>query len=339
MPYLGPHMADEQVAVSIPLADGSSDPAYVVLPADGVTQGRPLVVSLHSWGGDSTQRWLDFERECVQLGWVTVRPNYRGPNLRPEACASDLARQDILTTVEWMHTTYGIDRTHVFLVGVSGGGHMAMMMAGRHPTYWRAVSAWVGIANLWQWRDENPDYWNMIRACMGPGLYDDQTEHLRRSPVTWLTGARDVPLDIAAGINDPSVPYHHSVDAFNVISQARGGDSPDPGGYQFYERAIITRRYAGLARLTVFDGVHEGLVQPTVDWILRHMGASQLPFVPNEVLYAPTRDPNEVLVVGRKNSELRNVLLRSAKAIRDEFDAQSQRATVDQKAFIAALTT
>lgn len=339
-----------QLQVSIPLSDGATDSAYVILPGDGVTQGRPLVMLLHSWTGDSSQRQFEIETEGAKLGWVMLRPNFRGPNLNPQACASDRARQDLIEAVAWMHTKYGIDLSHVFLFGASGGAHMALIMAGRHPTYWRAVSAWIPPTNLWTWRSENDhngdgqndDYWNILRACCAP-LYDDEAEHLRRSPVTWLAGARDVAVDIAAGVNDPTVPYHHSVDAFNVIAAANGGDSPNPGGAQSYEREIITRRYAGASRLTIFNGVHEALVQPTIDWILSHMSATQVAFVPTTVVYRPTGDASEVLVVGREQGELRNVLLRDAATLRAQYESQkprigtSARAALDLQGFVAAV--
>ena len=66
-----------------------------------------------------------------------------------------------------------VDESRVYLIGVSGGGHMAMLMAGRHPELWAGVSAWCGIADIAQWygdhtKDSKPDkYAQNIEAALG----------------------------------------------------------------------------------------------------------------------------------------------------------------------------
>lgn len=265
---------DTAVRVLIPLTDGATDTAYVG-GADGVPN-RPLLVVLHSWQSNSSRGWPALEREFLNLGYVVLRPNYRGGNNRPEACGSERAQQDILETIDWAHRTHGIDLSHVSLYGGSGGGHMALLMAGRYPERWRAVSAWVPITDMAAWRSEaEPTYQTQMDRCTG----GDPEEYRKRSPITWLANARDVAIDINAGVNDPTIPYRHSVNAFNAIVSGQGScggcgtgsvvvdASPDT---TLYGRSILQRRTSGTVRLTIFDGVHEGLVAPTIDWIKRH---------------------------------------------------------------------
>ncbi len=120
---------------------------------------------------------------------------------------------------------------------------------------------------------------------------------VRRSPILQLAEARDVPLDISAGRFDghdgAPIPVWHSLAAFNVIARAVGApvisdteiaqlsrhdprlDSPmasDTAADPSFEREIFLRRHAGRARVTIFEGGHEGLTRPTIAWFEAHPG-------------------------------------------------------------------
>ncbi len=261
----------------------------------------PLVVFLHTWSGSYEMEepaWVELAR---QRNWSLIQPDYRGPNVRPEACGSDLAQQDILDAVEWGKGELSASAERVFLMGVSGGGHMAMLMAARHPKMWKAVSEWVGISDLRQWyfehlRDGEPEsYAQYIMACVGgaPGTTLADVQLGLRSPLGQLAAAKDVPIDFNAGIHDGhtgSVPIHHSLDAFNEIAAAVGAAAVTAREIQqlgsrtnlaqpldsdrvedaVYGRKIHFRRYAGKSRVTIFEGGHEGLPAAAFDWFDRH---------------------------------------------------------------------
>jgi hypothetical protein len=59
----------------------------------------PLLVFLHSWSG-SIEQAPSLVGLAKHRGWVMIAPAFRGPNNRPEACASDLASQDIIDAVK-----------------------------------------------------------------------------------------------------------------------------------------------------------------------------------------------------------------------------------------------
>ncbi len=82
----------------------------------------------------------------MSRGWAFVEPNFRGVNDHPEACGSALARQDILDSIDWIQTQRPIDSQRIYLAGISGGGHMTMLMVAWHPDRFSAASAWVGSA-------------------------------------------------------------------------------------------------------------------------------------------------------------------------------------------------
>jgi pimeloyl-ACP methyl ester carboxylesterase len=289
----------EKIFVSSSI-DRTEQPCYLILPEGFDKNGPPvpLLVCLHTWSGDVEQRQTDTESECGKRGWIFLFPNFRGPNNTPDGCGSLKAQQDILDAVDWVIERYPVDRKRVYLTGASGGGHMSMLMAGRYPERWTAVSAWVGISDLaaWHAKQAQSNYGKMLRACCGgaPGESDQIDRQYRdRSPITWLHRAVDVPLDLAAGVHDGhkgSVPIRQTLEAFNVVAKALGEpligeeeivqlsrpngrlDDPKPGDTvedAVLGRAVYLRRNAGKARVTIFEGGHEGISAAALDWLSR----------------------------------------------------------------------
>ena len=266
---------------------------------------RPLLIALHTWSFDYTQDVCDeYFEECSKRGWHCVFPNFRGPNDRPEACASTLAMQDIMDAVNWATENLAVDHRRIFLCGTSGGGHMALQMAGNFPSTWTAVSAWVGISDLARWHAETNargmNYSENVELICGgsPGasaLIDK--EYKNRSPLTSLWRANIIPVDINAGIHDGhggdlggegSVPVGQSIRAFNEIAKAAGNKDdiisediieliesdekvPDyvmteTSEDPSYGRKIHLRRTSGLSRLSLFEGGHEIVYNAAFTW-------------------------------------------------------------------------
>jgi pimeloyl-ACP methyl ester carboxylesterase len=256
--------------------------------------GVPLIVFLHSWSGGFEQGppWI---AQAKKFGWVLVAPDFRGPNSRPEACASDLASQDILDAVAYARRDARVDPSRIYLVGGSGGGHMSLVMAARAPDLWAGVSAWVPITDLAAWHTESKarknNYAKMLeQSCGGAPGPATEAEYRHRSPLFHLAAAKGVPLDINTGIHDGhngSVPVSHSLRAFNVLAtpdkQISAGDidfmvqeqkipatlaletQADPER----QKPVLFRRTSGSARVTVFEGGHESESSSAVLWLSR----------------------------------------------------------------------
>lgn len=281
--------------------DKSKQPCYVITPKNLADGPVPLLVSLHTWSGGVEQRNEPLEQLAIDRGWIYLFPHFRGPNQHPDACASEIAQQDILDAVAWAKDEYRIDKKRVYLTGVSGGGHMTMQMVGRHPEVWTAASAWVGISDLKKWHDKHAEtgYGQMMRKSCGGAPNESKKigdEYRKRSPLTWLHRAKDVPLDIAAGVHDGhsgSVPVWHSLAAFNVLAKVNQAklisddeiaqlsrpkghlDKPLDGDQvtdDSYGREIYLRRQAGPSRVTIFEGGHEGIAQAAIAWLEKHSG-------------------------------------------------------------------
>jgi poly(3-hydroxybutyrate) depolymerase len=279
--------------------DGEMQLVRFWAPERSKTEPTPILVLLHTWSADYRQDRSDWQREAVRHEWIYLQPNFRGINDHPEACGSPLARQDVLDALDWALKEFQVDRSRIYVAGVSGGGHMTLVMAAYHPERFSAASAWCGPTDLTEWyrfhsRDGKPaKYAQMIAACCGgpPGQSAAvNAEYLARSPVHHLQRTGDLHLDIVAGVNDGktgSVPIHHSLRAYNVVAAAQqqpvvseaeidelwvaghlGKPQPaDTAADPTYGRDILLRRTAGTARITIFDGTHEALPAAACEWL------------------------------------------------------------------------
>ena len=271
--------------------DGSLQPAYLSLPTLTAAPA-PLAVLLHTWSFDAEQRDSTVEREARDRGWLLLTPNFRGRNDHPEACGSDVAQQDILDAVAWTRQHYPVDERRIYLLGLSGGGYMTMLMAARHPEPWAAASAWVGISDLRDWYavHQTDAYGMMMRGCFGGGPEtSDSTAvaYRTRSPLTYLRERGPVPLDLAAGRFDSTVAPSHTLRAFQAVAPGIVSDddiaallAAGPGLLRpmiadtavdpLLGRRLFLRRKAGASRVSIFDGGHEWLPRAAVAWLADH---------------------------------------------------------------------
>lgn len=277
--------------------DDSMQPARFFSPAG--PEPVPLLVGLHTWSGDYRQRPIPrIEAHCAEAGWAYIHPQFRGPCWTPQATGSDLVVGDILAAVAFVRRTRAVDARRIYLVGGSGGGYHALLMAGRAPEVWAGVSAWVPISDLAAWHREcravGSGYADHIeKSCGGaPGSSPAVDAELRRrSPLAHLASARGLPLDINAGIHDGhrgSVPVSHSLRAFNAVAVAADRiaeadiawmtereEIPEPlrdpalRDPVYGDHVPLFRRHSGSARVTLFAGGHELVEAAAIDWLKR----------------------------------------------------------------------
>lgn len=275
--------------------DGETQHA-VFLPSTAATPA-PLLVCLHTWSGDfrQTDPGAACARWCAEHGWAFVQPDARGANRRPQATGSEQAVADALAAVELACRAAPVDRARVYLFGSSGGGHLALLLAGRAPQRWAGVSAWVPITDLARWHVEcaaaGRRYAKDLELSCGgvPGASAAvDGEYVHRSPMSWLARAAGVPIDINAGVrdgHDGSVPVGHSLRAFDLLAapelrfgevtinaierSARVSDELRFGGEDplYGARRPLLRRSYGAVRVTLFDGGHEAIVPAALTWL------------------------------------------------------------------------
>ena len=283
--------------------DGTEQPCYFWVPERAKAEAVPLVVGLHTWSGDYkyVSHYGPVFGYAKKLGWAFVGPDFRGANDKPVACGSDYAVQDIVDAVNYAKAKAKIDSSRIYIVGGSGGGHMTLLMLGRHPELFAAGAAFCPISDLARWHADsmekhpgrNKTYAKMLEKSCGGVPAERPWEYALRSPLAWIGRARDagVPAYICTGIHDGwrgSVPVGHSVRAFNALADKadRIGESdiasiekdqavPDSlafaGHDPFYgeSRRIHLRRTSANVRLTVFEGGHDGNYAAGFDFLAR----------------------------------------------------------------------
>jgi pimeloyl-ACP methyl ester carboxylesterase len=263
---------------------------------------RPLLVALHTWSYDHSRVYEEYAAICKKNDWNMIFPKFRGPNWTPEACGSDFVVSDIEDAVAFMKQKTNVDPNRVYLVGGSGGGHCSLLLAGRRPDLWAAVSSWCPISDIAAWHRQcinTPRFAHYAehieKACEGNPMESARAarECLLRSPLSWLANAPDLPIDISTGIHDGhtgSVPVSHTFNAFNVLAADKDKVSEEDIDYVVKNEAIPPalakkykqdpsldgreihfRRQSNNTRITIFEGGHNLLAFSAIQWLAKQV--------------------------------------------------------------------
>jgi hypothetical protein len=260
--------------------DGQKQPAYFIASQES----RPLLVSLHTWGGEYSQ--IDPLADLAKrAGWNYIHPNAGGPDRTPRACLSSRAILDIDDAIAFAITNGHVDTANIFVAGVSGGGYATIgaFMRTKHKV--KEFSAWAPITDLNAWYGQSKyrknAYAEDILACTSSrDNVLNEPEAILRSPIAWEPPASPPgTLAIYAGIDDGytgSVPISHSILLFNKLARYYGhsdsvvsddevirmltrsavinGQMQTIGG-----RAVLLDKATPYVRLVIFQGGHEML--------------------------------------------------------------------------------
>ncbi len=234
--------------------DGTDQPS-LFFPASG-TQKRPLLVGLHTWSFNRTNQQENLLPIAEKYNFHLLLPEFRGPNTSSNpncrlACGSETARQDVYDAIAHIQANYPVDADSIFLLGLSGGGHMALMLAAFAPELFRAAAAFVPVCDLNAWSTENPRYTPHILACC-----ETEEEMRRRSPISHLAGLSRANIKLFHGKHDKVVPCTQSIRLYN---------------------ALIASYPEAKAYLDIFDGAHQLDMTLAVHFILsQYQGSDQV---------------------------------------------------------------
>lgn len=293
----------EIAEIEIPAsADGASQKALFY--DSGSEQDKPLLLVLHSWSTDYLQSIdIPLAQFAVANDWVFMHPDFRGQNDgRPESTASDLVMSDMQDALEYAQQNANVDPQRIYLLGYSGGAMNAMHLAIRNPDVFAGVSLWVPVYDLvswYQWNDSQGEkYAAEIAGACGAAPEegtDAYAECQQRSPRARLAELRgELPIQIAHGLGDETVPPDQALNAFNDLA---GEDDqiaqqlidelttqrsiPDAllersihqdGDYPRFDEAdapVLLHLRSGSADLIIFEGEHDMLYRPGLDWLAR----------------------------------------------------------------------
>ncbi len=195
---------------------------------------RPLLVGLHTWSFNRFNQIDNMLPYSEKYDFNLLLPEFRGENLssnpnRYKACGSEYAMRDIYDATKYVGRDHDIDTDNIFLLGLSGGGHMAMMMAAFYPKLFKAIGAFVPISDLSAWAHQNDYYRKHILACCEGNIL----EMKKRSPISYIDEIAKTNLKIFHGKYDNIVPVTQS--------------------YSFYTE--LTKKYPNASvYLDIFDG-------------------------------------------------------------------------------------
>lgn len=275
-------------------ADKSVQKAYFY--KSGSADKKPLVVSLHTWSGDYTQR--DSLAELCQQNDVNyIHPDFRGPNKTKEACCSDLVISDINDAIDYAIANSNVDTTRISIIGVSGGGYATLCCFMKLNRNIYKYSAWASITDLEAWYNQSKirgnRYDEHILDCTCSTNTLDIDNARSRSPLylqTPLSKTGQTNLSIYAGVYDGiqgSVPITHSINFYNKILSDIGEkdysryvteseklhllEFRSPIGEFGYldTRRICLQKDVKQIKLTIFEGNHEMLTKYAFDEIMK----------------------------------------------------------------------
>ena len=234
--------------------DGSKQPSLFY--KSDIKGKRPLLVGLHTWSFNRFGEIDNMLPLAEKLGFHLLLPEFRGANVKnnshcTEACGSEFAKQDIKDAIDYLIENEEIDTENIFLLGLSGGGHMALLMAGMCPKYFKAIGAYVPITDLTKWIDQSQLYREHVLACCN----NDPLELQKRSPINYIDTIAKANLKIFHGKYDGIVPFTHSVDLYNKI---------------------IEKHPKATVYLDIFDGAHQIDMNTAEYWILSQYKKTEL---------------------------------------------------------------
>ncbi len=214
--------------------DGTDQPSLFFATEE---KGRPLIVGLHTWSYERHNQIAKLLPLAEKLNFNLLLPEFRGPNLDTnpiahKACGSEYAKADIIESLDYVLENYEVDRNNIFLIGGSGGGHMALLIAGYAPERFKAIVSVVPITDLKKFIGQSTHYGKHVIACTG----GDEEELMKRSPIFYIDKIAEANLKIFHGKWDKTVPVSHSLTLYNEI---------------------VSRYPEARVYLDIFDGAHE----------------------------------------------------------------------------------
>jgi pimeloyl-ACP methyl ester carboxylesterase len=247
---------------------------------------KPLIVSLHTWSGDYTQK-DDLAELSKGKDLNYIHPDFRGANLTKNACCSELALSDIDDAITYAIKNSNADTSKIYVIGVSGGGYatLSTFMKSKHNI--KKFSAWASISDLPAWYNESKirgaKYADNILSCTSSQGALNELVAKQKSPLYMDTPKnKKAGLFIYAGVFDGiqgSVPITHSINFYNKlltdlsVSDRTKYVSPDEKlkllefGKPLGSFGEISGRKVCLAKeyenihLTIFEGNHEMLTE------------------------------------------------------------------------------
>lgn len=152
----------------------------------------------------------------LNAGYHIFAPNFRGSTGYGSSFVKLVEqdwghgpRLDNVEGIKWLFNQKITDPDHLFLVGGSYGGYMALLLHGRHPEYFKAVIDIFGPSDLFTFVHSVPPHWKPIMEKWVGDPERDKERFIKDSPVTYLDTMMK-PMLVIQGAKDPRVVKEES---------------------------------------------------------------------------------------------------------------------------------
>ncbi|XLS30786.1 alpha/beta hydrolase family protein [Flavobacteriaceae bacterium M23B6Z8] len=247
--------------VDIDLSNGAIQYAYFY--SSSSSSKRPLLVSLHTWGGDYKE-YDPLANLAYDQNLNYIHPDFYGPNNKPEACCSDQVIKAIDAAIAYAIKNGNVDPGEIYITGASGGGYATLCMLLKSTHKIKSFAAWVPVTDLEAWYYENKirkgNFTNDILACTSSGKTINRVNAAKRSPLQWQTNSHNLEnanIAIYAGIYDGitgSVPITHAINFYNKLLKDRGVPESAPEYVNDYEKSYLLEKRIPLHDLGSISG-------------------------------------------------------------------------------------
>ena len=205
--------------------DGSAQTAYLQLPDNYETSSTlPLLVWVQGMGTPPSHGLSYIGSQAAERGWLLLVATMHGERTSGLTnLGAPAAQRDLIDALERVKRDYKVDRTRVWLAGISMGGLTGGLVLGNYPNRFAAAVLLMGISDLEAWYDETKDSYaaiaNSIVAECGGTPTQVPDEYVRRSVLAHASILADMPIYISHGSNDTLVPTSHSQNLIDAIEQ------------------------------------------------------------------------------------------------------------------------
>ncbi|MCW6158497.1 MAG: S9 family peptidase [Thermoplasmatales archaeon] len=186
-------------------------------------KNAPLMVIVHGGPtGSSKDSYMDLATLFISKGYSVFLPNYRGSTGKGRKFAElnlgDMGGKDlddILSGIDYLIRTRGIDRKKIFIIGGSYGGFMSAWAITQTNIFKGAVSLfgisdWIsfhGVSNL--------PTWDRIHYNEDPYKFD---RFIKFSPLRYVDNVK-TPVLLAHGMEDPYVPVGQYYQFYRALKE------------------------------------------------------------------------------------------------------------------------
>ena len=188
----------------------------------------PLLVWVQGMYTDA-QYGMNYAGEAAdRKGWLVMTTDMRGKRTGGKTnLGAQRAQQDLIDALDQVLEDYNVDRSRVYLAGISMGGLTGGLTLENFPDKFAAGALLMGISDLKDWYEEEKSYEpinpDILRECGGTPQ-EAPEEYATRSLFPKAPVLADMPLMICHGRGDTTVYPSHAEKLIALILKHRPTD-------------------------------------------------------------------------------------------------------------------